>query len=282
MKDEEGLAAVAPAPLLYSEDDLVAPVPREGTARSRMPRVVHDLLCASRGEERQRLVRAMLHAIGFEWLGYGTVSQHHTRSIPLSFFTSYGHAEWTRRYFEERYHEVDSRHQDAPCSSLPLLWDIDQLATPATDAVPKTLRRQRFLDDFRDSGIRSGVFFSLASPTRASERTVISLMSSSPNRQWIVDGVLGQALTLALSVHECLVQHMPASALRPAANADMPATQQHILNHLIQGRSDKEIAYHLKLSEHTVDYHMRQLRRRFAARNRVQLVHAAIEAAVPA
>ena len=86
----------------------------------------------------------------------------------------------------------------------------------------------------------------------------------------------------AVGVHECLVQRTPVSALRPAAKADMPAAQQHILNHLIQGRSDKEIAYHLKLSEHTVDYHMRQLRKRFAARNRVQLVNAAIEAAVPA
>lgn len=279
MKDED-LSLYAPAaPLLYAEEDLAAAAPG-GAAPSRVPSVVNDLLCASSGEERQRLVRAMLHAIGFEWLGYGTVCQHRTRSVPQSFFTSYGHAQWTRRYFEERYHEVDSRHQDAPCSSLPLLWDIDHLAAPV-NSVPLTPHRRRFLDDFRDSGIRSGVFFSLASPTRANERTVISLMSSSPSRQWIVDSVLGQALTLALSVHECLVQRSPALAARPSTGAHMPRTQQHILNYLIQGRSDKEIAYHLQLSEHTVDYHMRQLRRRFAARNRVQLVNAAIEAAAP-
>ena len=54
----------------------------------------------------------------------------------------------------------------------------------------------------------------------------------------------------------------------------LPTTQQYILQHLLQGRSDKEIANRLDLSAHTVDYHMRQLRRRFAARNRVQLVNA--------
>jgi DNA-binding CsgD family transcriptional regulator len=55
----------------------------------------------------------------------------------------------------------------------------------------------------------------------------------------------------------------------------MSDRQQSILVQLLQGRSDKEIAYRLELSAHTVDYHMRQLRRRFAARNRVQIVSAA-------
>ncbi len=277
MHGEDMTLCASAAPVLYAEQDLLSPPPG-GTELPRMPSVVNDLLSASSGEERQRLVRAMLHAIGFEWLGYGTVCQHRSRSLPQSFFTSYGHPAWTRRYFDERYYEVDSRHQDAPCSSLPLLWDIDHLAA-SVNSVRSTPHRRRFLDDFRDSGIRSGVFFSLASPTRANERTVISLMSSSPNRQWIVDSVLGQALTLALSVHECLAQRSPVLTGKPGTGAGMPRTQQHILNYLIQGRSDKEIAYHLKLSEHTVDYHMRQLRRRFAARNRVQLVNAAIEAA---
>ena len=277
MKYEGGSALPALAgPLLYAEEDLVAS-PAGAAALPRVPSVVNDLLCASSGEERQHLVRAMLHAIGFEWLGYGTVSQQRSCSVPLTFFTSYGHPAWTQRYFDERYYEVDSRHQDAPCSSLPLLWDVDHLTAPL-NSVPLTPHRRRFLDDFRDSGIRSGVFFSLASPTRADERTVISLMSSSPNRLWIVDSVLGQALTLALSVHECLAKRSPSVTTRPSPAADMPPTQQHILNYLIQGRSDKEIAYHLKLSGHTVDYHMRQLRRRFAARNRVQLVNAVREA----
>ncbi|HEY0822127.1 MAG TPA: helix-turn-helix transcriptional regulator, partial [Rhizobacter sp.] len=58
---------------------------------------------------------------------------------------------------------------------------------------------------------------------------------------------------------------------------DMSATQLHILEELQQGRSDKEIAYRLQLTMHAVDYHMRQLRRRFSARNRVQLVNASVE-----
>ena len=51
--------------------------------------------------------------------------------------------------------------------------------------------------------------------------------------------------------------------------------QREILRGLALGQSDKEIAYRLNLSAHTVDYHMRRLRQRFAVRNRVQLAHAA-------
>jgi DNA-binding CsgD family transcriptional regulator len=261
--------------LLYGERDLV---PR-GDARRRggMPGLVNDLLNAGTIEERERLVRGMLHAIGFEWLAYGTTVQMRGTSAPRSFFTSYAHPAWTQRYFRERYHEIDPRHQDAPCSSLPLVWDLQDVDASAQTRVAMGKAR-RFLDDFRDSGIRSGVFFSLASPVHPNERTVISLMSSSPSRRWIVESVLGQALTLGLSMHEFLSRHMQPD--QPQADNGLPLSslQRDILDCLIRGQSDKEIASRLQLSLHKVDYHLRQLRRRFSVRNRVQLVNAAVQA----
>jgi DNA-binding CsgD family transcriptional regulator len=47
--------------------------------------------------------------------------------------------------------------------------------------------------------------------------------------------------------------------------------QQEILRAVERGLSDKEIAARLGISTYAVDYHMRQLRRQFGARNRVQL-----------
>ncbi|MFV0678647.1 MULTISPECIES: response regulator transcription factor [unclassified Variovorax] len=101
-----------------------------------------------------------------------------------------------------------------------------------------------------------------------------SLQSSEPGRRWITDEVVGQALTLGLSMHEYLSRHARMPSENGGARIEISTTQQYILQHLLQGRSDKEIANRLDLSAHTVDYHMRQLRRRFAARNRVQLVNA--------
>jgi DNA-binding CsgD family transcriptional regulator len=266
-----------PVPQLYSEAQLCLPETMGRPAEA--SGIVGDLLDAGSSEARVRLVRGMLHAIGFEWLGYGTVSYLRGQPWPLSFFTGYANQAWVQRYFSQRHYEVDTRYRDAPASSLPLLWEIDQLeASPANPDASG--RRRRFLDDLRANGIRSGLFLRLASPTHVNEHTVISLSSSAPSRGWITDSVVGQSLMLSLSVHEYLSRHARVPAAPPAARAEMSGmstTQQYILEHLLQGRSDKEIAYRLHLSAHTVDYHMRQLRRRFAARNRVQLVNAATQ-----
>ncbi|HEY0821729.1 MAG TPA: autoinducer binding domain-containing protein, partial [Rhizobacter sp.] len=185
-------------PRLYAEEQLLAHEAMPPTAP--LPGLAGELLSAGNADARKRVVQGALLALGFEWLGYGTVVQQQGRAVPTRFFTSYAHQAWLKRYFAQRYHEVDSRHQDAPTSSLPLIWDIDELGSLHAGHRPSG-RERDFLDDFRDSGIRSGVFFRLASPVRAHEHTVISLMSSRPGRAWIVDGVLGQALTLGLSLH---------------------------------------------------------------------------------
>jgi DNA-binding CsgD family transcriptional regulator len=265
--------------ILYTEQQLMpvddAPPSARTIAQDSGPRLVPLLRAAESAVQREALVRGMLQMIGFDWFAYGTTLQHPGgRSQPKSFFTSYAHPQWTQRYFSERHHEVDPRHLDAPRSGLPLVWDIQDIdARLATQQLQG--RSRRFAEDFRDSGIRSGVFFHLASPTAANERIVISLMSSTPQRDWIVDRVLGQALTLGLCMHEVLSRHMRPIERLASTGASLSSLQQNILQCLSSGQSDKEIAYRLQLSTHAVDYHMRQLRRRFSVRNRVQLINAA-------
>jgi DNA-binding CsgD family transcriptional regulator len=268
--------------ILFSEQQLVlrnnAPVDDARPASGRQPAIpnlVAHLLAAESPEQRESVVRGALQSIGFDWFAYGTVAHQRGASATKSFFTTYSHTEWTHRYFTERYSEIDPRHLDAPRSSLPLVWDIHDIdARMAVDHIQG--RARHFADDFRDSGIGSGVFFHLASPNAPNERVVISLMSSANHRSWIVDRVLGQALTFGLCMHEFLSRHVePIEHAPPAAESGLSALQRDILQCLSRGQSDKEIAYRLQLSSHAVDYHMRQLRRRFAARNRVQLVNAA-------
>ena len=259
----DGALHGGPAPQLYSEAQLCLPETMGRHAEA--PGIVGDLLDAGGSEARMRLVRGMLHAIGFEWLGYGTITYLRGQPWPLSFFTGFANPAWAQRYFSQRHYEVDTRYRDAPASSLPMSWDIDQLEASPVNAEASE-HRGRFLDELRANGIRRGLF--------------LRLSSNAPSRGWITDGVIGQALVLSLSVHEYLSRHARVPAAPPAARAEMSGmstTQQYILEHLLQGRSDKEIAYRLHLSAHTVDYHMRQLRRRFAARNRVQLVNAATQ-----
>jgi DNA-binding CsgD family transcriptional regulator len=268
-----------PFPQLYSEEQLYLPPSADRHAEG-VPGIVGELLDAGSHEERRYLIQGMLNALGFDWLGYGTITFLRGRWWPLSFFTAYANPEWVQRYFSHRLYEMDLRQQGVPASSLPLVWDVEQLeAMPISSAATTATedaagRRQRFVDDLLASGIRSGLMFRLASPTHVNQYTVISLQSSERGRSWITDEVVGQALTLGLSLHEYLSRHSRMASETGGARIEISTTQQYILQHLLQGRSDKEIANRLDLSAHTVDYHMRQLRRRFAARNRVQLVNA--------
>ncbi|MDH6594290.1 DNA-binding CsgD family transcriptional regulator [Variovorax sp. TBS-050B] len=268
-----------PFPQLYSEEQLYLP-PSADRRADGAPGIVGDLLDARDAEARRELVQDLLDALGFDWLAYGTVTYLRGRWWPLSFYTAHANPEWTQRYFSHRLYEMDLRQPGVPASSLPLVWDVEQIEAMPVSAATSAAEdpaglRQRFVDDLRLSGIHSGLMFRLASPTQVNLYTVISLQSSEPGRRWITDDVVGHALTLGLSLHEYLSRHsrMPSEA-GAAARIEISSTQQSILQHLLQGRSDKEIANHLDLSAHTVDYHMRQLRRRFAARNRVQLVNA--------
>ncbi|HEX7866707.1 MAG TPA: autoinducer binding domain-containing protein [Variovorax sp.] len=268
----------APAPQLYSEEQLYLS-PSADRRADGVPGIVGELLDARSTEERRRLVQGMLNALGFDWLGYGSISYLRGSWWPLSFFTAYANPEWVQRYFSHRLYEMDLRQQGVPASSLPLVWDVEQIESaplPAASSMTGDAagRRQRFVDDLRASGIRSGLIFRLASPMQVNQYTVISLQSGERGRRWITDEVVGQSLTLGLSLHEYLSRHSRMASDSGAARIEISATQQYILQHLLLGRSDKEIARRLDLSAHTVDYHMRQLRRRFAARNRVQLVNA--------
>jgi DNA-binding CsgD family transcriptional regulator len=260
--------------VLYTESQLRL---RDDAPQGGTPSLVGRLRDAATAAQREALVRQALRQSGFEWLAYGAVSQCGGRSEPTSFLTTYAHPAWTPHYFAERYHEVDRRHQEAPKSSLPMVWDVDDIdgRAPAWRGDP---RSRRFVDDFRASGIGSGLFFRLASPASADEHTVISLLSSNPDRRWIADPVLGQALALGLCLHEFISRHLqpPTPIVHLPRGSCLSALQQEILQCLRRGQSDKQIAYGLHLSSHAVDYHMRQLRRRFSVRNRVQLVNAAM------
>jgi DNA-binding CsgD family transcriptional regulator len=263
---------------LYGEADLVPlPAPQRGG----VPRLVNELLAAGSARQREAVVRARLQAMGFEWMGYGCAG---AGTVPQAYLTTYMHAAWAERYFERRYDEVDPRLLAPPRSSLPLVWDLQDIEANLA-ARPALARARRFADDLAASGIGSGIFLRIASV--AGGQAVVSLMCGTPDRRWIGDRVLGEALTFGLSLHEFMSQHVrlpqgpaaPAQAAeRPAAAGNLPAIRQALLHLVVRGLTDKEIADRLQVSLHTVDYHLRQLRQRFGVRNRVQLANAAAQA----
>ncbi len=254
------------------------PVVGGNPAASRLqPALLARLLTADSPALRQSAVKTLLKLLGFDWLGYGRFSRSGDRPVPLSFCTTYAHPAWAERYFAESYHRVDPRLRCIPESGLPVLWTLDELENEAQGLASHLHGlRTRFFDELRATGTRSGVMMALPGmPGR--DRHFISLLSKLPGNDWMTDAVLGQVLTLALCLHEFYSRYAPAPPSERPGGAGAPLTplQCEILAGLARGLPDKLIAAQLDLSLHNVDYHMRQLRKRFGVRNRLQLAQAA-------
>lgn len=260
--------------VLFDEPARMA-TPAAAPAERRLPSILDELVHARDAQERRQRVAAIVHAMGFDWLGYGRVQAISHAVLPIAFCTAHGDLAWQRRYVAEGYYQVDPRLQQALRSNLPVVWRLDELASQAAQAADPKL--WRFVHDLGHTTMRSGVMLALASP-EPHQRTLISLLS----RQGAVqrddeDGLLGEVLTLGVCLHEYYTHYAPPldDAAVPASADALSQTQRAILQCLGRGLADKQIADCLSLSPHTVDYHMRQLRKRFGARNRMQLLRSA-------
>lgn len=248
----------------------------------RLCSVVDQLRTAPSAEERQRRVADIVQAMGFDWLGYARVQVAGETVLPVSFCTTHGDAAWQRRYVAESYQQVDPRLRMALRTSLPRVWHLDELTARTEPAAPAERDRlQRFLDDLRATGMRCGVVVALPS-AQPHERVIVSLMSREAAGACADDDLLfGRVLTLGVSLHEYHTHHAASADDAAPPVIRLSSTQRAILQCLARGLADKQIADRLDLSPHAVDYHMRQLRKRFGARNRLQLVPQALRQSRP-
>ncbi|MBA2673267.1 LuxR family transcriptional regulator [Ramlibacter sp.] len=265
---------------LYEDADLVPlDVPHQGT----VSRLVRDLLAAGSSRQRQQILRDEMEEIGFNWMGYHTVRRSAAGALHRTSITTYSPPGWVKHYFDQHYDEVDLRQRPSANSILPAIWDAESLSEQI-ESRPCCARSRRFVKDLREHGICSGISFQVSSAGAGSgDRIIISLASDLANRRWMGDQTLGDALVLCLSFHDYMAQHVVLPEADPVpqdhAGADvpkgLPPLQAAVLGHVVNGLTDHQIAKQLNVSSHTVDYHLRKLRQRFAARNRVQLVNAA-------
>lgn len=240
--------------------------------RPGMPALLADLLAADSAPERDALLRGRLSTIGADWVGHARVAQPSGEPPWLNAFTTQAPVAWTSHCLRVGHLLTHADGGEAPASGLPLAWDLEQLEAMAAPAARPAIA------GLRAGGGGSGLVFRLPALEPAPAWSFVCLVSRAPNTEWIGEHGLGCAVTLGLCLHEFLSRHVQQTEA-PCAAAPAPVllpAQQHILRCLSQGWSNKEIARCLRLSLHAVDYHLRQLRRRFDVHNRTQLVRAAL------
>jgi DNA-binding CsgD family transcriptional regulator len=224
--------------------------------------------------ERRLLIESLLRWMGFDWLTYGRVKLIRGGPVPTSFCVAHGKPEWTKRYLACRYYAIDPRLQGALRSALPYAWDVEELLRSAPGTAEGANVRA-FLHELRDAGLCSGVMFAVTGPQHPDERSIISLGSRAAESPCAKHALLCQVLMLGMCVHEFYSRYTHWPSDDSGTRAKLSPTQERVLQCLACGLIDREIASALGLTMHGVDYHLRQLRKRFNARNRVELVQLA-------
>lgn len=141
-------------------------------------------------------------------------------------------------------------------------------------------------------GIQSIKKFRLGMREGVSE-TPIAVMGSQPDAKEIRDLLLvgvsgylpysmnGKALMGALALITAGETYVPSECLADNATRNtrnlLTSREQEVLSGLLAGRSNKEIASQLNLSEVTIKHHLKGLRSKLGARNRTHAVCRAIE-----
>ncbi len=238
--------------------------------------VAAQLMAIDEPDERTRMLRALLHVMGFHSLAYVRVDGRGRVDTPAWSLDERAPHHFGNRYFESGYRAHDPRLAAVRESNVPLVWDIDWLLRAwRRRGAPEAMRG--LFPALEREGIESGVMFGI--PTvQGGVRAVVSLAASRASADWIVENVVAQALTFGLSLHRFASD--PARSDRgDGCPCDAAARQQEplsemqvrILTCVIGGLSDKQIAARLQTTPHNVDYHLRLLRRRYGAANRTHL-----------
>ena len=225
-------------------------------------------------EETVRQVQDEARSMGFESLEYILVKRVgdnlHLKDQPLT----HASTRWTRNYVESRQFEVDPRLQIVCRQETPLVWDLSLLHA-AAGANPPDRRVADFLKAADAAGMRSGVMLGIAH-SGGIDHAALGFCSGRESSAWITDCMVGQCYAAGLRLHAALNQAASPDDIELGAPVlALSDIQRDTLKLMIDGLSSREIGKALATSVQNVDYHIRELRRKFGARNRVQLAYAA-------
>lgn len=257
--------------LLFDEPPVVARASRPASPAG--PSLLVQLLAAEHAMARREIVAGMLRELGFAGLTYGRMGMVRGEPAPTAFCVAHGDGDWVRRYFARRYHVIDPRLASALRSTLPCWWSVKGMLAGAEPGRRGDELRQ-FAQALVSADMFAGVIFAMPGPG-AQECSVVSLTTCNDSSMPTSDAQIARIVMLSMCMHEFYTRYVHWPREEPGPASTLSERQNQILQGLARGLTDREIAQALDLTMHGVDYHLRRLRERFGARNRVELVQAA-------
>nr|WP_233285285.1 LuxR family transcriptional regulator [Bradyrhizobium acaciae] len=173
---------------------------------------------------------------------------------------------WCDRYFKRKYHTIDPVVRRTPMHSRPFLWD--QLA----DHCQLQPDERRVLDEAREAGLKHGMSVPLFGPL--GQVSVVSFASPSDDAD--PQNRIGHLNALASLFHSAYgeIARPPNGGCRK----QIALSQREIscMRWVAEGKSSWEIGKILKISENTVNFHIKNAMRKLGATSRIQATAIAI------
>ncbi len=174
--------------------------------------------------------------------------------------------DWVKRYFEERYQEVDPIVLLASSRSAPMLWSELQ---SGDDLSPK---QKRMFSESREAGLLNGLSIPVHGPL--GESYVVSLATDTPGSD---NGInLGSLQVLAIQFQ---LAYSQIARQHPEVKKGFHLTEREreCLAWTAKGKSAWVIGMILGVSEHTVNFHLKSAMKKMGTTNRVTAVVSALQ-----
>jgi DNA-binding CsgD family transcriptional regulator len=205
---------------------------------------------------------------GFDEVAYGALT--YPEAVRLPAYPAPAVAmnfprEWCDRYFERKYYQIDPVVRRAPTFSGPFVWD--QLV----DRCRLQRGEQLVLAESREVGLRHGISVPLFGPL--GRVSVVSFASSFSD----VDPLhrMSHLNTLAWQFHIAFAEIAQPTEQSPT-KIELSKRERECLRWTAEGKSSWDIGMILKISDNTVNFHIKNAMRKFGTTSRTVAVVKAI------
>ncbi|WGR93302.1 LuxR family transcriptional regulator [Bradyrhizobium sp. ISRA443] len=171
-------------------------------------------------------------------------------------------ADWCDRYFKRKYHTIDPIVRRTPMLARPFLWD----------QLPEYYQLQaderRVLNEAREAGLKHGMSVPLFGPL--GRLSVVSFASPSDD----VDPRhrISHLNALAWHFHTACVEIVRPSDDSCNRKVTLSERELECMRWAAEGKSSWEMGVILKISENTVNFHLKNAMRKLGATSRIQAI----------
>ncbi|KRQ89860.1 autoinducer binding domain-containing protein [Bradyrhizobium valentinum] len=229
----------------------------ECAKRTRSTKALFDLLVSCASEE------------GFSEVAYGALTFAEPPRLPEYLppaVTVNFPPDWCHRYFERNYRVIDPVVRRTPMLPGPFLWD--ELAKQ----YQLQSGEQRVLDEAREAGLKHG----MSVPLFGALGRVSVVSFASPFDDADPQYRMSHLNTLAWHFHIAFAEIARPSDSSCDRKLILSKREKDCLRWVAEGKSSWEIGKILKVSDNTVNFHIRNVMRKLGTTNRTQAIVKAI------